>query len=96
MNMKAPENYHNLSRAERDHLVAAALMAGEEPNGLELWRRVGDLRQTPSKNTTYAALDRLTEWDLLDKEIVDGRTTAYEITDDGLDLLAEVAVEWPV
>ena len=97
MNAAAPERFHALTRAERDHLVAVADTNLTQPSGRGVQRRVGSLRgeQQPTDETTYGVLGRLDEWGFVEKRDIDGRTTGYEVTEDGLELLSQAVAVNP-
>jgi len=95
---EVPPNYYACSRSERDHLLAAAQLQGDDlPNGREIQRQVETLRENerPGPTATYGALDALVGYGWLDKTGADGRANAYELTTDGRRVLADAKTENP-
>lgn len=78
------DRYHELTRAERDHLVAIAT-ADTSPSGTAVQKRVERLRggERPSNNTTYRVLDALEADGLVEDSDPNGMAKAWRLTDDG-------------
>lgn len=94
----SPDNYHALTRSERDHLLAIASCDAGNPTGKQIQRRVGRLRggQVPTDSTTYSTLRQLHEWGLVSKaDGDDARKTYYDVTTDGHALLSQAVELFP-
>lgn len=91
-----PEQYHALTRSQRDHLLATH-HHGHSPSGQDIQRTIRDLRggDRPGNTTTYSVLDDLTSWGLLEAEVVDGKTNGYHVTPRGRRLLVDARGLFP-
>ncbi|MFB6266885.1 MAG: PadR family transcriptional regulator [Halodesulfurarchaeum sp.] len=82
----------DLTGFQRDLLVVIAGL--DEPNGLEIKDEVEEYYESPiNHGRLYPNLDTLVEEGLVEKTQQDERTNAYQLTDEGWDLL-EQRREW--
>lgn len=86
------DRYHELTRAERDHLVAI-VTASTPPSGAAVQTRVERLRggERPANNTTYRVLDDLEANGLIEDSDPNGMAKAWRCTDDGRAVLDSAA-----
>jgi len=92
MHDDAPRDYHALSRAERDILTAVG-DTDADVSGAGVSRHVGELRngERPSHDTTYRVLPQLVAWGLVHKSDADRKGNAYQLTEDGYQMLRDAA-----
>jgi len=92
MHDDAPRDYHALSRAERDILTAVG-DTDADVSGAGVSRHVADLRngERPSHDTTYRVLPALVAWGLVHKADTKGKGHAYQLTEDGYQMLRDAA-----
>lgn len=92
MSDDAPRDYHELSRAERD-ILAAVGGTDADVSGAGVSRHVRELRngERPSHDTTYRVLPALVAWGLVHKSDADRKGNAYQLTEDGYQMLRDAA-----
>jgi len=90
-NTPKPE-YHELTRIQRDYLVAVA-RTDADANGKQLTDRVESLHGVrPSNRTVYDTLDLLSDAGLVNKSNGGrGNSNRYDLTDDGRRVLESAA-----